>query len=343
MTDHNLDFAYSLGVPVARGRLRSSPEDFQVREVLGFPPEGAGEHVFLHVRKRNSNTEWVSRQIARVAGVSMRDVSYSGLKDKLALTWQWFSVHLPGKADPDWRTLESEQIHIEEIARHKSKLRHGTHQSNGFILTVREVAGDCREIDARLATIRDRGIPNYFGEQRFGNEGRNLEHALAMFQGGIKVKDRHLRGLYLSAARAWLFNLVLSRRVSAGTWDRLLPGEVLMLDGSNSFFLSEETDQSLEARLAAMDIHPTGPLWGRGDLHSRDVARELEHACSETQPILTAGLEEAGLRQERRKLRIAVPDLRWEWLDQTTLRLAFSLPRGCYATSLMREVISPCQ
>lgn len=339
MSDHDFDFAHSQGVPAARGRLRASPEDFQVREILGFAPEGAGEHVWLHVRKRDSNTEWVARQLARAADVPARDVGYSGLKDRQALTWQWFSVHLPGKPEPDWRALESGNVHFEQITRHKSKLRQGTHQANAFELVVRDIDGDRDEIEARLASARSQGIPNYFGEQRFGNAGANLTNALAMFEGRIKVRDRHLRGLYLSAARAWLFNRVLSRRIEAATWDRILPGEAVMLDGSNSFFVCDTPDQAIMARLAAMDVHPSGPLWGRGEPHARGEALELELQCIDAGSVLVRGLEEAGLRQERRALRIAVPTLQWEWLDPATLKLAFTLPRGCFATSVMREIV----
>lgn len=328
---------FAFGRPVATGRLRSVPEDFRVDEELGFEPDGSGEHLLLQVRKRNTNTEWLARQIARIAGVRPRDVSYAGLKDRHAVTSQWFSIHLPGREDPDWSELGSDDVHLLRAARHGRKLRRGALELNRFTITVRELKGDSEELGERLAAIAARGVPNYFGAQRFGRGYANLDRARALFE-GARERDRHKRGLYLSAARSFLFNEVLSRRVEEGCWDALLPGECAMLAGSRSFFVASAPDADLAARLASGDIHPSGPLWGRGELPSRDAAAELERSVVGEYPLFTEGLERAGLEQERRPLRLVPAGFEWT-LEENTLELRFTLPAGAFATSVLRELV----
>lgn len=335
----SLDLPYAFGTPEATGNLRGTPEDFFVEEVLGFRPEGEGEHAWLWIEKRNCNTEWVAEQLARLAGVQPGAVSYSGLKDRVAVTRQWFSVHLPGKAAPDWSTLNSEQITVLEAVRHRSKLRRGTHRSNRFVIRIRDVAGDRAALETRLALIMRTGVPNYFGEQRFGHQGGNLAQARKMF-GGWRIKDRHKRSMYLSAARSYLFNQVLARRVEQGSWDRILPGEAIILAGTHSFFVADEVNDELQQRLQRMDIHPSGPMWGQGDLPCRGQVAELEHRIAENFVDFRQGLEQADLRQERRALRLQVADLAWSWLDATTLELRFGLGRGEYATAVVRELVA---
>ena len=209
---------------------------------------------------------------------------------------------------------------------------------NRFVLVLRDIAGQRDAIEARLQSIARRGVPNYFGEQRFGREGGNVANALAMFA-GRRVR-REQRTLLLSAARSELFNRVLAARVSAGTWDRPLDGEVWMLDGSRSVFGPVPFDGTLAQRLDAFDIHPTGPLWGRGDLRSEAAVAELERAVLDAgdAPALRQGLEAEGLKQERRALRLRPTGLAWAWRDGATLELAFSLPPGTYATVVLAEL-----
>lgn len=328
---------FAFGRPAATGRLRSRPEDFRVDEELGFEPDGSGEHVLLQIRKRNTNTEWLARQIARTAGVRPRDVSYAGLKDRNAVTSQWFSIHLPGREAPDWGAIESDDVHFLSAARHGRKLRRGALELNRFTIIVRELKGDSGELGERLAAVAARGVPNYFGEQRFGRGFGNLERAQALFE-GARERDRHKRGLYLSAARSFLFNEVLSRRVGEGCWDAILPGECVMLAGSRSFFVAGAPDAEILARLAAGDIHPSGSLWGRGDLPSREAAAELERSVLGAYPLMTDGLERAGLEQERRPLRLAPAGLDWT-LAENSVELRFTLPAGAFATSVLRELV----
>lgn len=327
------------GGPVLSGRLRASAEDFRVDEIAGFEASGTGEHLLLTVRKRGMTTPQAARRIAAWAGVAEMGIGYAGLKDRHAVTSQRFSVHLPKRVAPDLAALQDDDLQVLDSAWHARKLPRGALAGNRFTLVLREVAGDAAAAEARLRAIRDRGLPNYFGVQRFGRGGDNVESARRMFA-GQRVR-REQRSLLLSAARSELFNRVLSARVEAGTWDTGLPGEVWMLDGSASVFGPQAMDQALQAlqaRLAAFDIHPTGPMWGRGELRSRDEVAALEAAIAGAEPELCAGLEAAGLRQERRALRVRAGDLAWRWLAPDVLELCFVLPAGSYATVLVAQL-----
>jgi tRNA pseudouridine13 synthase len=342
------DWPRASGKPTASARIRSCPEDFQVDEILGFEADGEGEHLLLRVQKRNQNTADVARLLARHAELKQRDVGYCGLKDRNAVTTQWFSVWLPGKPDPDWSSIENDDLRILESKRHRRKLQRGTLQGNRFVIVLRDVEFDessNREtLGQQLALIQKQGVPNYFGEQRFGRGGKNLTDAAAMF-GGRRVKARHLRSLYLSSARSFLFNEVLAARIAAGNWQQALLGEALMLAGSRSYFVAEELNEEIEQRLASGDVLPSGPLWGRGELPSRSEAHALEQEVLAGQTAgsesYREGLEQAGLKQERRALRLPVDGFQWHWLPEgQSLQLSFRLPAGCYATSVLRELVN---
>ncbi|MCF6258215.1 MAG: tRNA pseudouridine(13) synthase TruD [Gammaproteobacteria bacterium] len=337
------DWPRASGKPVTSAVIRSCPEDFQVDEILNFEFDGEGEHLLVHVRKRNQNTADVAQKLARHAGVKVRDIGYAGLKDRNAITTQWFSVWLPGKPDPDWSAFENDDLQILTSQRHRRKLQRGALQGNRFVIVLRDIEcegiADQQTLEQQLAVIQKQGVPNYFGEQRFGRGGKNLSEAVAMFN-GRRVKARHLRSLYLSSARSFLFNEVLAARIAAGNWLQALPGEVLMLAGSRSFFVADELNEEIEQRLASGDVLPSGPLWGRGELASQQDAEILEQNTLAGQAVYRDGLETAGLKQERRALRLAVSGFQWQWLPEgKNLQLCFELPSGCYATSVLRELI----
>ncbi|WP_256646553.1 tRNA pseudouridine(13) synthase TruD [Thermomonas paludicola] len=326
------------GAPVLSARIRSSQEDFFVEELPGFEASGAGEHLLLTVEKRGMNTAFAAKTIAQWAGVDESAIGYAGMKDRHAITRQRFSVWLPKKIAPDIDALQSDALRVLGHAWHSRKLPRGALAGNRFVLVLRDVAGARGAIEARLAAIAANGVPNYFGEQRFGRGGGNVQQAVAMFA-GRRVK-REERTMLLSAARSELFNRVLSARVEAGRWNAALEGEVWMLDGSRSVFGPEAMTPELQARLEAFDIHPSGPLWGEGELRSADAARELELAAlaGDTASRLRTGLERAGLKQERRALRLRPAELAWTWRDDGALELRFALPPGCYATTVLREL-----
>ena len=328
--------AYAWGEPSCRGVIRQQAEDFQVDEVLGFDLSGAGEHVCLHIQKRHRNTAEVAQAIARLAGVKSRDVSYAGLKDRHAVTRQWFSVYLANKAEPDWRALASDDVEILATTRHQRKLRRGALQGNRFRLRIRDLQGACGALEERLAKIEAEGVPNYFGEQRFGRA--NLERASAMFEGRINVRDRGKRGIYLSAARSAIFNTVLSARVADGTWNRAQAGDMMMLAGTHSVFLAETLDDVIAERAQHHDIFPTGPLWGQGEPATRSDVAQLETRVAGQFELYCQGLAKAGMKQERRSLVLLPQALRWSREDSSLL-LEFFLPAGSYATAVLRECI----
>ena len=337
-------FPRAHGAPVLAARIRVAPEDFDVTEIDGFEASGAGEHLLLTLEKRGMNTAFVARLLAEWAGVDERAVGYAGLKDRHAVTRQRFSVQLPGREAPDTAALErddpatGQRLRVLDQARHTRKLPRGALAGNRFRLALRAVEGERDAIEDRLRAIAARGVPNAFGEQRFGHGGGNVDKARRMFA-GLRVR-RDERALLLSAARSELFNRVLAARVADGSWDRALEGEAWMLDGSRSVFGPEPWTEQLATRLADFDIHPTAPLWGRGELRSEGEARarELAALADDDALALRAGLQGAGLKQERRATRLRPGELAWRWLEEAALELSFSLPPGTYATTVLAEL-----
>ncbi|MEJ2383909.1 MAG: tRNA pseudouridine(13) synthase TruD [Xanthomonadales bacterium] len=332
------DWAWVLGRPTATGRLRSTPADFQVTELPLVEPSGEGTHLWLQIEKTGANTDWVAAQLARAAGVPRRDVGFAGLKDRNAVTRQWFSIGLQEAQRDDWRDWSIEGVTVLAAHRHARKLQRGALRGNRFRLVVRELRGDAGDLEARLQSIAARGAPNYFGPQRFGHGGRNVARALHWLEHGGRIR-KPLRGIYLSALRSLLFNRVLSARVADGTWDRLLDGDIAQLDGSRALFECTLPDETLDRRCADFDIHPTGPLPGRGGKRPLRAAAACEDRILAADRPLVEALERAGLEAARRSLRLRAAELDWR-LEEDRLELVFELPAGAYATSLLRELVS---
>ncbi|MDE2278950.1 MAG: tRNA pseudouridine(13) synthase TruD [Xanthomonadaceae bacterium] len=337
MTDQELPFAHGT-VPPLTARLRVTHEDFLVEEILGYDADGSGEHALLWVEKRGANTDWLARELAKFAGVPPLAVGYAGLKDRHAITRQAFTVQLAGKPDPDWSAFPHDNVKVLAATRHGRKLKRGALRGNRFVLTLREVQGERGRAEQALAAIAARGVPNYFGEQRFGREGGNLDQARAMFAG--RRVDRDKRGFLLSAARSQIFNSVLAARVERGTWDAPLDGEIWSLAGSRSWFGPEPYSDLLAERLARGDIHPSGPLWGQGEPPAAGDAGALEREIAAAHADLAQGIAAARMDQERRPLRLLPKDLRWRWPAEDVLEMSFELPAGAYATVVAREVAS---
>ena len=322
-----------IGPPVLTATLRASPEDFCVDEVLGFDAAGEGEHLMLRIEKRGANTAWVAQQLARWAGIAEHAVGYAGLKDRHAVTRQSFTLHLPHRRLPDIASVQLDGVRVLAHAWHRRKLPRGALAGNRFELLLRDVQGVPVQIERRLQQLATAGFPNAFGAQRFGHGGGNVARAEAMF-GGARVR-RSERGMLLSAARSELFNAVLAQRCADGSWSGGMDGEVWMLDGRGSHFGPEPANAALAARAAALEIHPTGPLWGRGEPPCAGAVRALEAAVAATMPVLAGGLEDAGLRQERRALRASAGGLAWSFPASDQLQLSVFLQRGSYATALL--------
>jgi tRNA pseudouridine13 synthase len=338
----NAPLPCAYGTPPLQAQMRSTSDDFRVEEVLGYDADGQGEHALLWVEKRGANTDWVARELAKFAGVAQVAVGYAGMKDRHAVTRQTFSVQLAGKPDPDWSTFPHAEVKVLAATRHSRKLKRGALRSNRFVLVLRQVQGDREAAERVLRQIAMRGVPNYYGEQRFGREGGNVAQARSMFAGRRVERDK--RSFLLSAARSQIFNSVLAARVERDAWDKPLDGEIWALAGSRSWFGPEPFSDVLAERLARLDIHPSGPLWGQGELPSRGEAGALEQSIADGYSDLAAGLAAARMDQERRPLRLVPSDLKWRWLEDgdqepAALELSFELPAGAYATVVVRELV----
>lgn len=338
MTELELLGPRAWGEPLGTAQLKATAEDFQVDEVLDIPLSGSGEHLWLWVEKRMLNTEEAARRLAKAAGVSLRNISYAGLKDRQALTRQWFSLHLPGKSDPDLRAAEGEDLHILDVQRHSRKLQRGAHSANGFTIRLTDLKAEHAALEQRLQTIATHGVPNYFGLQRFGENGNNVLGALEYAQRKELPVQRNLRSRLLSSGRSALFNRVLAQRVANNTWNVAQVGDVLAFTGSRSFFVAGP-DECHDPRLAQLDVHPTGPLWGDGELVSQAQTQLYELAVAASLPELCTWLANAKLEQERRILRLPVRDLTWSFPADDCLQVQFVLLPGCFATVVLRELV----
>ena len=312
----DIAFPYAFGSPDTSADFRCSPEDFVVDEQLGFTPDGVGEHLMLQIRKRGENTAWVAEQLANFFGIKTMDVGFCGLKDRHAQTSQWFSLYLP-KSDPEEDAARlaaffagtEAQVELLTSGRHTKKLRRGQHEANFFQITLRHVASFAG-LDLRLNRILEQGVPNYFGEQRFGRNQSNLHSASRWFDRGEVIRNRNKKVMAKSAARSYLFNRVLAGRVANGSWDQIV---------------DKDPDST------------SGPLWGRGRSQVSDALAQVEMQALEGKAAWLRGLEHVGLQQERRALVLKPVGFSWEQKGGG-LNLAFGLPPGAFATSVLREI-----
>ena len=367
---HSADLPQPMKPPIKQALYKAKPEDFVVNERLEVDFTGEGEHLWLHIKKSGINTAYLAKLLSEWADIPLRDVGYSGLKDRLALTTQWFSLRLPKKQKPDSDFApvdikEHETVKIIAEHWHNKKLNRGTHNANQFVITLRDIEfakdqtlGDKSSVEQHLQTISKTGVPNYFGPQRFGFGGNNIREALNLFARPLKSTSsakkknkrksavREQNSMELSAARSLIFNQILAARVQDGSWNTGLNGEVFNLNGSGSIFASEHMDETLQARLASGDIHPTAVMWGTGNNKVAGEAAELEKTVVQQDALLAAlatGLEQREVKAQRRALRLPVEDLSWRWADEQdgeqTLVLSFTLTTGSFATSVLASVV----
>ena len=327
-----MELHYLYGRPEAVADFKSQPEDFIVDEILDIELTGEGEHVCLHIIKKQINTLDVAKKIAKQAGTHVKNVSYAGLKDRHGVCSQWFSVPVPIKKDVDFTELNDDFIFVAQQKRHNRKLRTGCHSGNRFTITLRNIDKPL-DILSRINAVRQ-GVPNYFGEQRFGHDGHNLTMAERMFA-GEHIRDRKLRSIVISAARSHIFNQLVSMRVKehglAKTWHR----EIFMLEGSNAFFEDDISDENI-ARLTSGDICLSAPLVGKGEKGLIEQEKQFLEAFS----AWHHGLAELGLKNERRALRLLPIDLEVKTLSSNSIELRFALPKGAFATAVLRELVN---
>jgi tRNA pseudouridine13 synthase len=299
----NLAFPRAWGAELAQGVIKQRSEDFYVEELLVPDLSDVGEHVWLWIEKIGQNTEYVAEKIAAFARVKPMDVGFSGLKDRWAQTRQWFSVYLGNKVEPDWSQMVLEGVTLLAHGRHQKKLRRGEHRANRFSIRVHEF----RQTEATervLQKIKAEGFPNYFGPQRFGLNGANLTRGEKFFNGEIKA-SRSQRAFYLSAARSYLFNLNLADAIERNVW------------------LNDETG---------------GPLYGDESPGVVELS-ERERSVLASYPVFAAAIHKNRLKLERRPYVIVPQDLTWTFgIDE--LQLTFTLPSGCFATSLLAELVA---
>jgi len=331
-------------------RLKAQVEDFVVEEYIPVDFSGEGEHCWLYLKKSRCNTDWVAQKLADYCGVKKMAVAYAGLKDRHAVTSQWFSVQLPGRPTPDWHDFESdfsadgsvEQIQVLQSFRHNRKLQRGALKGNYFKLRLRELSDTSDAmfdaLQQRCQLIAQHGVANYFGPQRFGRNYNNLDQAVKLFSRPRFKLAKHKRGIYLSAARSWLFNCILSERINTGVWDKRLAGDAFMLDGKSACFKDDATDELVQ-RLELNEIHPTAPLWGEGEIMVSADAAELESRVIDRFPVYRDGLIAARLQSQRRACRVIPGQMQCRRLADD-FEVSFTLPAGSYATVVLAEIFS---
>lgn len=352
MSNPAIDTPAAWGSPLFHASLKSERSDFIVDEEVDIEMEGEGEHLYLHLQKSGMNTDELAQLLEKAYGVSSKDVGLAGMKDRHAITTQWFSVTTPSGSElfeallAEFNTPEKEAVILKSV-RHSRKLRHGAHKGNRFVITLRDVTSAESEsyeqlvqsLALRVESIAQSGFPNFIGPQRFGFGGQNLVRARQWFKQPKKRTSRQQRSLWLSAARSAVFNAVCRKRVEAGNWQSLLPGEPAILDGTRSFFeMGESSVEELDARLQAFDIHPSAPWWGRGRTPTTGECATFEDEILSEFSDFCEGLEKAGLSQERRAIRAMARDFEHQWLDNSTLQLSFHLSPGIFATTLLKEL-----
>ena len=332
-----MDLAYLQKTPTKQtALLKAECADFVVKEQLGYDMSGDGEFVAVKVRKTDCNTLFVGEQLAKFAGISARNMSYAGLKDRKAVTEQWFSLQMPGQPTPDFSQFSLEGVEILDVTRHQRKIRIGSLQGNHFEILLRNVE-ETDELKVRLDFLAKNGFPNYFTEQRFGRDGNNLTQALRWANGEIKVKDRNKRSFYLSAARSEMFNLIVSKRMELNLAQQILVGDVLQLNGSHSWFVVDESEDlaQLQQRLAQQDVLLTAPLIGEEEKSAVDFENEIFAQHQALFPLM----RQERMKAARRPILMQPQQFQWQF-EPNGLRLQFDLPAGSYATALIRELVN---
>ncbi|WP_370979029.1 tRNA pseudouridine(13) synthase TruD [Agaribacterium sp. ZY112] len=314
MSSYSLDFPFAWGGPKQTAGFRFDAEDFIVDELMLQPLSGEGEHLWLHIQKRGENTEWVAKKLAEFFSVKKMDVGYGGKKDRHAVTSQWFSIYMPGKShDFDWNEfikVSALDAKLLACSSHNKKLRMGEHDANKFVIRLRKLELN-HGLEQQLQAIAQHGVPNYFGEQRFGRGGANLERVEEWVKDPRALRNRNTRSILMSSARSYLFNKVLGDRVLSGDWQSMLNGD------------PEEL--------------ASGPLWGRGRSLAADECLAQEVSALEEFELWRLALENVGLNQQRRDLVLQPSNFKWQ-VDGADLILTLALRPGQFATAVLREL-----
>lgn len=336
------NLAYLLGKPEVSGKIKVKPEDFVVVENFADKFSQDGEHVMLFVEKKEENTRYVVNELAKYCGVSSKQASWSGLKDKHALTRQWISIQMPGKDAPDFADFEATHpgVKILDKQRHNKKLRQGDHDSNYFKIIIRDLGID-KDLIAKLDAIKEQGyVLNYFGEQRFGIEFNNIEQARLWGARKIKVKDRAKRSFYLSAARSWLFNLITDYRVKNHGVNKILLGDILLSkDNGTETLVTAETIEVLQQEVDLGNYNISAALVGDNALPCKLEALALEELVMSKEADLVQLIRDNRMQHARRALILHCEQFNYKLMADDILELEFTLPSGCFATAVLRELV----
>ena len=382
MQNNPADFsllAYAFKPPEFSAQFKTVPADFVVDEISNTELSGAGEHLWCWVEKQQQNTDWVAGKLAKWAQTSKRNVGYAGQKDRHAVTRQWFSIHLPGKQDPDMATFNVDGVRVIRLKRHHRKLQRGDLQGNLFKITLTNfdsILGDDVVIDSlqanlelRLNQLKKYGFPNYFGEQRFGWQGNNLLEAEKLFIASAdkdafrkqkrrqNQSQRNKQGLYISSARSWMFNEVLSQRVKSQTWNKYIDGDLVKLHSECKSLASEINKsvyhtEGLMEHVLKQELKPAATLFGDAALMTSGPAYEIEKQIQLKHENWMQGLQNMRAQPDCRALQVLPQDFNWHWClknqsnqhepdnyKQLRLILNFALPAGSFATVLIRELV----
>jgi tRNA pseudouridine13 synthase len=323
-------------LPGVGGRIKVEPADFEVEEIPAYEPSGTGEHLFLWVEKTDMGAEFFVRQVARRLAIANGEVGTAGLKDRRAVTRQWVSV--PASCETALPQLEGEGIKLLRVSRHGNKLRPGHLRGNRFRILIRDADGN--DPEPILSRIRENGVPNFYGPQRFGRDGETAALGMAMLRGErVRAPNPFLRKLALSAAQSLLFNAYLARRMNDGLLRAVLSGDVMTKWPVGGMFTAEDV-QAEQARFDRRETVSAGPMFGRKMFQAKALAAEREGAVLDATGLTIQSFSGFGKLVEgtRRQNLVYVDELTAVREDQG-LRLSFALPAGSYATVLLREVM----
>ena len=324
-----------------RGRYKVEPQDFVVEEVAAYEPSGVGDHVWLWVEKRGLATLEMLREFGRALGRHEKSFGIAGLKDARAVSRQWVSVELGDERA--CRELDIAGVRVLKVTRHGNKLRLGHSRGNRFEIVLRDCSDGALEIaQANLAELEQRGVPNYFGEQRFGKRGANLAKGLEALRGGAKAMSRRMPrrvfGLVLSAVQSEVFNRVVVARLER--LGEVLPGDLAQLHKNGAVFSVEDAAQE-QPRADSLELSPSGPMPGPDMLAPKAEPLAIERAALEELGLSGGEFDDLpyGLgRGERRPLRCPIRNAAARE-HRDGVHVGFTLPKGCYATSVLRELL----
>jgi len=330
---------YFYGKPTVTGQYKQQYEDFIVTEDLGFELTGDGEHVLVYLQKRDCNTIFVAEQLAKYVGISAKLVSYAGLKDRQAVTRQWFSLHMPGQATPDFSDFNLDGCEILKITRHNKKLKIGALKGNYFDITLKMLS-DKSGIETKLALIKENGVPiilansvlvaNKIISLKLSN-GQMARFPLKIVKNAVFTFQQHVVR----------FLMILSvNELHENLHRTALDGDILQLAGRGSWFVAktEELDL-LQHRLENREITITAPMLGDSPLGTMSQALEFEQNCLKNWTIFLELFKKERIETARRSIVVYPLELNWQWLNDNSLTMRFYLPSGCYATSVIRELI----